>query len=130
MTLRVTTCGTPSENNGRPVNLGDEHLDVNEKPDQNNRENQINKRYPLLLKPRRCFVRWSRRFTMPLPYPADPSLIPIERPRCPKCQAPMMLARIEHGPAVSDLLTFECPKCEHVQKVLTEDQSNRKRLPG
>jgi hypothetical protein len=37
-----------------------------------------------------------------------------------------MLARIEHGPAVSDLLTFECPKCEHVQKVLTEDQSNRK----
>jgi len=42
----------------------------------------------------------------------------------------MMLARIEHGPAVSDLLTFECPKCEHVQKVLTEDQSNRKRLAG
>ena len=66
---------------------------------------------------------------MPLAYPA-PSLIPIERPRCPKCQAPMMLARIEHGPAVSDLLTFVCPKCEHVQKVLTEDQSNRKRLAG
>jgi len=41
---------------------------------------------------------------MPLAYPADPSLIPIERPRCPKCQAPMMLARIEHGPAVSDRL--------------------------
>jgi len=40
---------------------------------------------------------------MPLAYPADPSLIPIERPRCPKCKAPMMLARIEHGPAVSDL---------------------------
>jgi hypothetical protein len=59
---------------------------------------------------------------MPLAYPADSSLIPIERPPCPKCQAPMMLARIEHGPAVSDLLTFECPKCEHVQKVLTEDQ--------
>jgi RNase P subunit RPR2 len=67
---------------------------------------------------------------MPLAYPAEPSLIPIERPRCPKCQAPMMLARIEHGPAVSDLLTFECLKCEHVQKVLTEDQSNRKRLAG
>jgi len=67
---------------------------------------------------------------MPLAYPTDPSLIPIERPPCPKCQAPMMLARIEHGPAVSDLLTFECPKCEHVQKVLTEDQSNRKRLAG
>ena len=67
---------------------------------------------------------------MPLAYPADPSLIPIERPRCPKCQGPMMLACIERGPAVSDLLTFKCPKCEHVQKVLTEDQSNRKRLAG
>jgi hypothetical protein len=31
----------------------------------------------------------------------------IERPRCPECQAPMMLARIEHGPAVSDSSTSE-----------------------
>ena len=27
-----------------------------------------------------------------------------------------MLARIELGPNGSDLRTFECPKCEHVQK--------------
>jgi len=67
---------------------------------------------------------------MPLAYPADPSLIPIERPRCPKCQAPMMLARIEHGPAVSDLLTFECPKCEHLQKVLTEGPAFAERPGG
>jgi hypothetical protein len=33
----------------------------------------------------------------------------------------MMLARIEHGPNNSDLRTFECPKCEHVQKTLVED---------
>jgi hypothetical protein len=57
---------------------------------------------------------------MPLPYPADPSLIPIERPHCPKCLARMMLAHIEHGPAGSDLRTFECPKCEQVQKRLAE----------
>jgi hypothetical protein len=33
----------------------------------------------------------------------------------------MMLARIEPGPNNSDLRTFECPKCEHVQKTLVED---------
>jgi len=58
---------------------------------------------------------------MPQPYPPEPSLIPIERPRCPKCQTRMMLARIEPGPAGSNLLTFECIKCEQVHKVLAED---------
>jgi hypothetical protein len=51
---------------------------------------------------------------------SDPSLIPIERPRCPKCQGRMMLARIEPGPVASDLRTFECPKCQHVHKVMVE----------
>ena len=41
--------------------------------------------------------------------------------RCPKCPGRMLLARIEPGPAHSDLRTFECPKCEHVQRVLVED---------
>jgi ribosomal protein S27AE len=54
-------------------------------------------------------------------YHTDPSLLPIDRPRCPKCQGRMMLARIEPGPAHSDLRTFECPKCEHVQRMLVED---------
>ena len=53
---------------------------------------------------------------------SEPSLLPIERPRCPKCQSGrMMLARIEPGPAHSDLRTFECPRCEHIHKVLVED---------
>jgi hypothetical protein len=52
---------------------------------------------------------------------SEPSLLPIERPRCLKCYGRMMLARIEPGPAGSDLRTFECPKCEHVQKCLVED---------
>lgn len=51
----------------------------------------------------------------------DPSLLPIERPRCSRCQGRMMLARIESGPNGSDLRTFECSKCEHVQKILAED---------
>jgi hypothetical protein len=55
---------------------------------------------------------------------SEPSLLPTERPRCPKCQGRMMLARIEPGPAHSDLLTFECPKCEHVEKRLVEDPMN------
>jgi hypothetical protein len=33
----------------------------------------------------------------------------------------MLLARIEPGPAGSDLRTFECPKCNHVHKTLAED---------
>lgn len=52
----------------------------------------------------------------------EPSLLPIERPRCPKCQAGrMMLGRIEPAPAGADLRTFECPKCEYVHKVLVDD---------
>ena len=47
-------------------------------------------------------------------YPVEPSLIPIERPRCRRCRARMTLARIEPGPASSVLRTFECPKCERV----------------
>jgi len=61
---------------------------------------------------------------MPLAYSTDPSLLPTERPRCPKCQGRMMLARIEPGPNGSDLRTFECPKCEHVEKRLVEDPMN------
>ena len=51
----------------------------------------------------------------------EPSLHPIERPHCPKCHGRMMLARIEPSPDGSDLRTFECPKCEHVQKMLVKD---------
>jgi len=57
---------------------------------------------------------------MPLaPSSLEPSLLPIERPRCPKCQGRMMLARIEPGPNGSDLRTFECAKCDHIHKMLS-----------
>ena len=52
---------------------------------------------------------------------SEPSLLPIERPLCPKCQGRLMLARIEPGPNGADLRTFECPNCEHVPQTLVED---------
>jgi transposase-like protein len=52
---------------------------------------------------------------------SGPSSITIPRPRCPTCQASMMLARIEPGPRGSDQRTFDCPKCEHTFRVLVED---------
>jgi hypothetical protein len=57
-------------------------------------------------------------------YHFEPSLLPIERPRCPKCQGRMMLARIEPGPAHSDLRIFECLKCAHVHKTVVKDPMN------
>ncbi len=54
-------------------------------------------------------------------YRSDPSLLPIERPRCPNCQGRMMLAQIEPAPGGADLRSFECLKCDHVQRVQVED---------
>jgi ssDNA-binding Zn-finger/Zn-ribbon topoisomerase 1 len=67
---------------------------------------------------------------MPLPYPPEPSLIPIERPRCSKCHGRMMLARTESGRAGADLRTFECPKCEYSQKMAAEDPMKSQRRDG
>ena len=44
----------------------------------------------------------------------DPSLLPIERPRCPRCQHRMNLARIMPGDPGFDLRNFECRKCDEV----------------
>jgi hypothetical protein len=52
---------------------------------------------------------------------SEPSLLPIERPLCPKCQGRLMLARIEPGPNGADLRTFECPNCEYVPQTLVEN---------
>jgi hypothetical protein len=50
-----------------------------------------------------------------------PSLLPIEQPDCPKWQGHMMLAGIETAAAHSDLRTFQCTKCNHVHKMLVEE---------
>jgi hypothetical protein len=54
----------------------------------------------------------------------------IQRPACPKCKAPMMLASIEPAHAGVDLQTFECAICNHILKTpaLYEDPLKSKGL--
>jgi hypothetical protein len=44
----------------------------------------------------------------------EPSLIPIERPCCPKCSNRMMLAGISPASEGYDSRTFSCTKCDYV----------------
>jgi hypothetical protein len=46
-------------------------------------------------------------------------LTAIERPRCSRCQARMMLERISSGPIGFEQRLFECPKCDHVEVNIT-----------
>jgi hypothetical protein len=50
-----------------------------------------------------------------------PSLTPIERPRCSRCQARMMLARISPTPDHGEKRIFECPKCNFMNTVTVPD---------
>ena len=45
----------------------------------------------------------------------EPSLIPIQRPRCPRCQNRMMFSFIMPGRPGYDVRTFECVKCDHIE---------------
>jgi hypothetical protein len=51
-------------------------------------------------------------------YPAVIPLLAIQRLRCPKCQTRMMLSRISPGPTGFELRTFDCSKCDYVEKVV------------
>ena len=42
----------------------------------------------------------------------EPYLIPVVRPRCPKCDGRMMLANIAPGPKGFDLRSFQCKRCD------------------
>jgi hypothetical protein len=41
----------------------------------------------------------------------DPELLPIQRPRCPTCQARMVTLGVEDAPNGYENRTFRCPKC-------------------
>ena len=54
----------------------------------------------------------------------DPSILPVsalERPRCPRCQIRMMLARREPHGNGSEKRTFECPKCDFIETKIVDD---------
>ncbi len=44
---------------------------------------------------------------------SDPELLPIHRPRCPKCQMRMRTTEIAPGPDGFENRTFECLRCNH-----------------
>jgi hypothetical protein len=50
-------------------------------------------------------------------YPAVIPLLAIQGLRCPKCRTRMTLARILPGPTGFELRTFDCPGCDHVEKI-------------
>ena len=50
-------------------------------------------------------------------YLAAIPLLAIERLRCEKCHARMMLVGISPGPSGFELRTFDCSGCDHVEKI-------------
>jgi hypothetical protein len=52
----------------------------------------------------------------------DPELLPIGRPRCPKCHTRMVTTALVDGPEGFEHRTFECLKCGHSEeKVVAVD---------
>jgi hypothetical protein len=52
----------------------------------------------------------------------DPELLPIQRPRCPKCQARMLTTKVENAADGYESRTFGCHKCRHTEtKLLAAD---------
>jgi hypothetical protein len=50
-----------------------------------------------------------------------PSLLPIERPKCPRCSSRMALAKAEHRPDHSEKRMFECDKCAFIDTRIVPD---------
>ena len=60
---------------------------------------------------------------------SDPELLPIARPRCPKCQTRMVTAAVEEGPEGFEHRSFECSRCGHSeQNVIASDPMNTNAL--
>ena len=59
---------------------------------------------------------------MPQSLIADPDLIEVERPPCPKCHGPMTLTAVVSRPDGLDVRTFECALCNCAEKVTRKDE--------
>ena len=52
----------------------------------------------------------------------DPELLPIQRPRCPRCSMRMITAAVVPNSTGFEDRTFECMKCNHtVTKTMAVD---------
>ena len=47
--------------------------------------------------------------------PATPHSDSVVRPNCPKCRTRMLLFGIEPQRPGYELLSFDCPKCQHIE---------------
>jgi hypothetical protein len=65
-------------------------------------------------------MRQSQRLSSVIPFAA------IQRPACPKCKVPMMLASIEPARGGLDWHTFECAICNHELKTLVAHEDPMK----
>jgi hypothetical protein len=54
---------------------------------------------------------------MPKSLIADPSLIEIERPPCPKCHGPMTLTAVVLMQDGREMRTFDCSLCNCTEKI-------------
>jgi hypothetical protein len=53
----------------------------------------------------------------------------IETHLCVKCQAPMVLIRVNTARLIYDVRTFECFNCDNVDKVMTETKRESAAFP-
>jgi hypothetical protein len=58
------------------------------------------------------------------------ALTTFERPRCPHCQAKMMLECVSSGPIGFEHRLFECPKCDHVETIVVASDPFKSKAQG
>ena len=69
-------------------------------------------------------LKWMVKRRLELAAKSSPTLLPIERPRCGRCQTRMDLAQVQTQPAEKRI--FECCKCKFVETKLLADPMRSK----
>gem|GEM_PF-874810 len=66
-------------------------------------------------------LKWMVKRRLETAAKSSPTLLPIERPRCGRCQTRMDLAQVQTQPDGSEKRIFECCKCKFVETKLLAD---------
>lgn len=66
-------------------------------------------------------LKWMVKRKLEMAAKSNPTLLPIERPRCGRCQMRMDLAQVQTRPDGSEKRIFECSKCKFVETKLLSD---------